>query len=601
MGVFKTTLTHLVVAAFACFLTLSYNVGENAVDSLYNLSVGNVRSKLETHVLSFMKNNLEEASDDDLLTFATDNGLDVSPFTALLQESGKVDHLKEEREKKREKRERAEKKEREEKGKKIKEEKEKQKKEKEKEKEQDKPVLYDIDSDSEVVNPSILQTGHTPLNIEDLPIAKEPNAVPDYAAYEARADWPSSYPGLPNLRVNHCTLDRVRLEDLTYAEFQEKYVKAKRPVIFENAVELLGWRANERWATFDSFIRHYGHKTFPLMDETRLQEIEADEESGLRMKSAYRPTADSTVGEYLQWVVDVDDNEKKAYGRSMGGFIDPDVLNLGVDDEHEFLELTRDYSPPWIVDFDNLHTLLHDYLMRLDAPTSFSPRYMIFGPRGGGTTLHKDFWDTPFWNACVTGGKHWVIFSPDVVGRDMTRQELEEWESMANFLWFRKEYPKLTERGFPFDECTQRAGDILWSPGAWYHQTVNLKRSISVSENQITPTNFNEVYQKICFENFEAADGLSVMSITHSMYMCVALSQVAPDLYEQSCCSSREYLEYLDSFSCAGGTSIIDCISNSLYYNKLVRHASKAMVIGTRTPIKVNPFDEVRRQRGRPK
>jgi hypothetical protein len=67
-------------------------------------------------------------------------------------------------------------------------------------------------------------------------------------------------------------------------------------------------------------------------------------------------------------------------------------------------------------------------------------RWLVLGPAGGGSNFHRDYWHTGFWNACVSGAKHWVLVDPSEAGavsRDMVR---------TNYDFFEEVYPQLTSQ-----------------------------------------------------------------------------------------------------------------------------------------------------------
>lgn len=115
----------------------------------------------------------------------------------------------------------------------------------------------------------------------------------------------------------------------------------------------------------------------------------------------------------------------------------------------------------------------------------YESNWVIMGPTGAGTTLHKDYYDTSFMNACIKGSKFWVIMERGLrqkIGDEM----LKEWENMSNHEWFIKYYPKLKALNVSYSACRQNAGEVMWVPSGFYHQTVNFERSLAVSSNYIS-------------------------------------------------------------------------------------------------------------------
>jgi hypothetical protein len=122
----------------------------------------------------------------------------------------------------------------------------------------------------------------------------------------------------------------------------------------------------------------------------------------------------------------------------------------------------------------------------------------------------------------------------------------------------------------PFHECAQRAGDVLWvPPGGWFHQTINLEATVSVTHNTVEVGYANGFLRGICFEEFkggvkvaeEGSNGSNIgyssapaaandVSVTtwDSMYICAALSRLHPSIYRSSCCAAVAYTDHLDKF-----------------------------------------------------
>lgn len=54
---------------------------------------------------------------------------------------------------------------------------------------------------------------------------------------------------------------------------------------------------------------------------------------------------------------------------------------------------------------------LHKCALPLSRPPH-TPRWLIIGPKGSGSSFHIDPNATSAWNAVVTGAKKWVLFPP---------------------------------------------------------------------------------------------------------------------------------------------------------------------------------------------
>jgi len=127
-------------------------------------------------------------------------------------------------------------------------------------------------------------------------------------------------------------------------------------------------------------------------------------------------------------------------------------------------------------------------------------RWLLLGPRRSGTCLHVDPLGTSAWNAVVTGRKRWVLFEPGTSktiakGTRLYNATLEDDEPINYFVdilpRIRQAYP--TARRI---ECVQVPGETIFVPGGWWHAVLNLDDSIGVTQNFVSCTNFDTVWDK---------------------------------------------------------------------------------------------------------
>lgn len=161
-----------------------------------------------------------------------------------------------------------------------------------------------------------------------------------------------------------------------------------------------------------------------------------------------------------------------------------------------YMASTRDDDPyylsGWKFEFD-IPELVGDYL----APeyfnswhTRFPPglrpcwRWLFIGGTNTGTRMHLDVMMTSAWNGVISGRKRWLLYSPD-------QQELVYEGRVDAFNPDLDRHPLLRDAK-PL-ECTQEPGDILFTPSGWWHQVVNEKPCISITENFINETNYSDI------------------------------------------------------------------------------------------------------------
>ncbi|KVL13206.1 cupin-like domain-containing protein [Burkholderia ubonensis] len=143
--------------------------------------------------------------------------------------------------------------------------------------------------------------------------------------------------------------------------------------------------------------------------------------------------------------------------------------------EHASRSLLDDYRNPPI--FERLET-------RLPAHLRPRWRWMFIGPAGSGTPLHVDTLHTSAWNAALTGRKRWRFYSPDQV-RFLYHGAVDSFA--PDFAM----HP-LFARARAI-ECVQDPGDLVFTPSGWWHQVVNERAGISVTENFINRANLDHV------------------------------------------------------------------------------------------------------------
>ncbi|KAK7195280.1 F-box domain/Cupin-like domain/JmjC domain, hydroxylase/Cupin superfamily protein [Novymonas esmeraldas] len=123
-------------------------------------------------------------------------------------------------------------------------------------------------------------------------------------------------------------------------------------------------------------------------------------------------------------------------------------------------------------------------------------RWLIAGPRRGGSSFHVDPNYTSAWNANMTGRKRWLLFPPGatppgvVPSADMaevaTPVSLTEW--LLNY--YDASLQGLQHRGY---ECVCEPGDIMFVPCGWWHFVINLEDSVAITQNYVSRCNLPKV------------------------------------------------------------------------------------------------------------
>ncbi|KAG5501485.1 hypothetical protein JKF63_03314 [Porcisia hertigi] len=153
-----------------------------------------------------------------------------------------------------------------------------------------------------------------------------------------------------------------------------------------------------------------------------------------------------------------------------------------------------------VLDVEKLYTV-PPYFARDDFFSALGDRrpkfrWLIAGPRRGGSSFHVDPNYTSAWNANMTGRKRWLLFPPGAVppgvvpSPDMaevaTPVSLTEW--LLNY--YDASLQEFQHRGY---ECICEPGDIIFVPCGWWHYVINLENSIAITQNYVSRCNLPKV------------------------------------------------------------------------------------------------------------
>ncbi|KPX55521.1 segment 12/17 [Pseudomonas amygdali pv. hibisci] len=222
--------------------------------------------------------------------------------------------------------------------------------------------------------------------------------------------------------------------------FDSLYVKLARPVLIRGLTD--GWPARRKW-THDFFARHFGEVLVSVC------------------RSNGRDPQQMRLDDYLQY---------------LDASLDRDPLYLSNwVFERTCPQLLDDYTNPSL--FERLESRLPEHLRP-------QWRWMFIGPAGSGTHLHVDVLDTSAWNAVITGRKRWRFYAPE-------QQPLLYQGKVDCFSPDLEAYPLFADAHAI--ECVQQPGDLVFTPSGWWHQVINERAGISVTENFINRANLERV------------------------------------------------------------------------------------------------------------
>ena len=124
--------------------------------------------------------------------------------------------------------------------------------------------------------------------------------------------------------------------------------------------------------------------------------------------------------------------------------------------------------------------------------------WLFLGPEGSGMGMHQDLGHTAAWNAQITGRKRWCLAAPD---QDDFLYEGE----VDGFNPDLARHPLAAQA--ELYEGIVEAGEVLFIPGGWWHQTENLATGFAITANYVDRTNYQRVLQ--CLEDYGEDELLS--------------------------------------------------------------------------------------------
>eukprot|EP00164_Ancoracysta_twista_P008767 GFYU01012763.1.p1 GENE.GFYU01012763.1~~GFYU01012763.1.p1 ORF type:complete len:440 (-),score=112.88 GFYU01012763.1:74-1393(-) len=244
-----------------------------------------------------------------------------------------------------------------------------------------------------------------------------------------------------------------RRSNLSYTDFILEYVIPRKPVIITDAMK--DYAALDKW-TFDWFSDMFGDGT-------------ASVQLGNSDTTVLKP-----VSWFLQYLKDNGDNVPM-YAEFDTYYLGPSAGGLMAD-----IGIPKYFANDWYIRCTNT------------AHEKITPRAFYFGGRGSGINNHQDNWSSHVYSMQIRGRKRWRLHSPD-------QGPFVYYGEVDTFAPDLKKYP-LYRYARPIDFVLE-AGEILYWPPGWWHQTLVIEDSIGFSENFINFWNFqdfNSFYQEAC-------------------------------------------------------------------------------------------------------
>ncbi|KAL2136030.1 hypothetical protein VTI74DRAFT_5766 [Chaetomium olivicolor] len=277
-----------------------------------------------------------------------------------------------------------------------------------------------------------------------------------------------------------------RLDDLSYAEFAEKW--SKKPFILTKCIR--DWPITKSWS-IESFLSQYSDVVF------RAEAV------------------DWSFATYCQYMRNNhDESPLYLFDRR---FAEKMSLNVGKEDGAAYWK--PDCFGPDLFE-----------LLGAERPAH---RWLIIGPERSGSTFHKDPNATSAWNAVIQGAKYWIMFPPSasVPGVFVSRDSSEVTSPLSIAEWlleFHAEARKLP--GCREGIC--RAGEILHVPSGWWHLVVNLEDGIALTQNFVPESHLGGVLSFLRDKADQVSGFKKEVSDPYSLFVN-RLREKRPDLLEE--------------------------------------------------------------------
>jgi histone arginine demethylase JMJD6 len=272
-----------------------------------------------------------------------------------------------------------------------------------------------------------------------------------------------------------------RRECLSYAEFEDKYMSANRPVIITDAMR--SWPALARW-TPHFFKSAFGDLRFAIEDD-------------LKKKAGYKDsdsTVEYTMAAFIDRVLASTDSNPAPYFRNrVLAELFPSLVG-------DIQPLPPYFQPNWLPDRFMVRRV-GDLLNRGSAIELY-----IGGQGGAFPVLHYDGAATHAFLMQVHGRKKFIVYEPE------QERYLYPSPEKPNLSMVNIDAPDLEK--FPLFAKAKpttfvlEPGELLFVPSRWWHTTKMLTPSITLSINTVNQSNWRALVDYVALRQSNPAVSL---------------------------------------------------------------------------------------------
>ncbi len=258
------------------------------------------------------------------------------------------------------------------------------------------------------------------------------------ASQSIQANW---YAQLPQIKTT--PIERISYS-ISFEELLEKYLIPHQPVILQNQIN--HWPALHKW-NLDYFRERFGNA-------------------------------------FIQYFHGHDDKSKKIRLRK--------YLETKFDQPHYSMWCLDEFYDILAEDFETIEPLNNqekDWILELPKQELNALTWIFMGTKGSGIANHSDRLGQHVYSAQISGRKRWLLHPPEdkkwmYDGQvDLTNPDLVK-------------YPLYMNASAPYDFVLE-PGEVLILPNAWWHQTLTLSDSISLSHDFMNVSNIDSFLERM--------------------------------------------------------------------------------------------------------
>ncbi|KFB39110.1 AGAP008415-PA-like protein [Anopheles sinensis] len=268
-------------------------------------------------------------------------------------------------------------------------------------------------------------------------------------------------------------IERIASDELTYAEFFNRYFRPNHPVIITSIAK--DWECYNKWINRTENIP-------PTLDvaylKARLPNVPVPVADCAKQYYNSHEKVELQLHDFLNtWACfENEETTQTELPTKRSRYYLKDWHLQSTVPEYCFYQTPRFFASDW----------LNEYLVETGADDY---RFVYMGPKGTWTGFHADVFGSYSWSVNVFGQKLWYLLLPG--------EERKLLDSLNNLPFMITE-TLLHEVDAKFYTIRQRPGEAIFVPSGWYHQVQNVEDAISVNHNWFNGCNVGLIWRNLC-------------------------------------------------------------------------------------------------------